>query len=271
MTEIIVVAFWFAILKKYNTRKSPASSTCLETYLAEQSPVAYDVLGGVKMNFSDNLKIIRQQKKMTQTDIATQLHVSRQTISSWENGRSYPDIGMLVQISMAYDFSVDQLLKGDLGMLKHYEAQSANNRRQQRLVAISYDLVVGLLFLSYLHYFLHWNDGIVTMVINGGLIVMTTTLIMNYNYFDDWATTKRQAWQLVGVITMLAVLNIALVWPQLASQIPSNQFLNQHAGAYLAGNVSGKLVGDFLHLFIWTAAAVMAIEIPLNRARKTSD
>ncbi|WQH18740.1 helix-turn-helix transcriptional regulator [Lactiplantibacillus plantarum] len=39
------------------------------------------------MNFSDNLKIIRQQKKMTQTDIATQLHVSRQTISSWENGR----------------------------------------------------------------------------------------------------------------------------------------------------------------------------------------
>ncbi|MCE2138365.1 helix-turn-helix domain-containing protein, partial [Streptococcus thermophilus] len=68
------------------------------------------------MNFSDNLKIIRQQKKMTQTDIATQLHVSRQTISSWENGRSYPDIGMLVQISMAYDFSVDQLLKGDLGM-----------------------------------------------------------------------------------------------------------------------------------------------------------
>ena len=68
---------------------------------------------------------------MTQTDIATQLHVSRQTISSWENGRSYPDIGMLVQISMAYDFSVDQLLKGDLGML-HYEAQSANNRRQQR-------------------------------------------------------------------------------------------------------------------------------------------
>ena len=62
MTEIIVVAFWFAILKKYNTRKSPASSTCLETYLAEQSPVAYDVIGGVN-EFSDNLKIIRQQQE----------------------------------------------------------------------------------------------------------------------------------------------------------------------------------------------------------------
>ncbi len=63
MTEIIVVAFWFAILKKYNTRKSPASSTCLETYLAEQSPVAYDVLGGVKMNFLDKVNSIINPNK----------------------------------------------------------------------------------------------------------------------------------------------------------------------------------------------------------------
>ncbi|KRL92005.1 MULTISPECIES: hypothetical protein [Lactiplantibacillus] len=57
--------------KKRNTLKSPASSPCLETSLVEQSPVAYDMLGGVKMSFSDNLKIIRRQKKMTQIDIAT--------------------------------------------------------------------------------------------------------------------------------------------------------------------------------------------------------
>jgi DNA-binding XRE family transcriptional regulator len=84
----------------------------LRNLSCEQSPVSYDVLGGVKMNFSDNLKIIRQQKKMTQTDIATQLHVSRQTISSWENGRSYPDIGMLVQISMAYEFFSRSTIEG---------------------------------------------------------------------------------------------------------------------------------------------------------------
>lgn len=79
-------------------------------------------------------------------------------------------------------------------MLKYYEVQLVNNWWQQCLVVISYDLVVGLLFLSYLYYFLYWNDGIVMMVINGGLIVMIMMLIMNYNYFDDWVIIKCQVW-----------------------------------------------------------------------------
>ena len=222
------------------------------------------------MRFADNLKVVRRQKQMTQTDIAAQLHVSRQTISSWENGRSYPDIGMLVQISKAYDLSIDRLLKEDLGMLEHYEAQATSSRHQRRLVVVSYYLVVGLLFLSYLCHFMNWSVGTVLVIINGSLIVTTVTLIMNYPYFDDWVPTKRRGWELFGVIAMLAVLNIALEWPVLAHQIPTTSFLNAHAGAYLAGNASGKLVGDFLHLFIWTAAAVMAIEIPLQQARKAA-
>ncbi len=71
------------------------------------------------MSFGENFKFVRQQKHLTQAAVAEELHVARQTISSWENGRSYPDIGMLVQISTVYDLSLDYLLKEDLSIFRH--------------------------------------------------------------------------------------------------------------------------------------------------------
>ena len=50
------------------------------------------------MKFADKMKLYRRQKEWTQQDVAERLLISRKTISSWENGRSYPDIFMLVQI-----------------------------------------------------------------------------------------------------------------------------------------------------------------------------
>uniref|UniRef100_UPI00258907B6 helix-turn-helix domain-containing protein n=1 Tax=uncultured Secundilactobacillus sp. TaxID=2813935 RepID=UPI00258907B6 len=44
-------------------------------------------------------------------EVATILHITRQAISKWENGRSYPDIDNLVYLSGLYSVSIDQLLK----------------------------------------------------------------------------------------------------------------------------------------------------------------
>lgn len=63
------------------------------------------------MQFSDKLKQARQQHHLTQMQVGTQLHVSAKTISSWENGRSFPDISTLVSISDLYQISLDQLLR----------------------------------------------------------------------------------------------------------------------------------------------------------------
>lgn len=48
---------------------------------------------------------------MSQDDFANIFHVSRQTVSNWENGKSYPDVEMLVKISDYFGISVDQLIK----------------------------------------------------------------------------------------------------------------------------------------------------------------
>lgn len=75
------------------------------------------------MNFAQKMKSYRQKNNWTQQDIAERLNVSRKTISSWENSRSYTDIFMLVQISDLYRVSLDDLLREDHKMIDNYKQE----------------------------------------------------------------------------------------------------------------------------------------------------
>ncbi len=69
------------------------------------------------MKLGKRLNEIRIMHKMTQEELAEKYHVTRQTISNWENGKSYPDLETLVKISDDFDVSLDILLKGDVDMI----------------------------------------------------------------------------------------------------------------------------------------------------------
>ena len=51
------------------------------------------------MEIGKKLKEARQGAKLTQEQVAERLFVSRQTISNWENEKSYPDIVSVVNLS----------------------------------------------------------------------------------------------------------------------------------------------------------------------------
>ena len=53
--------------------------------------------------FSENLKILRKQKGLTQEALAIKLHITRQTISKWEKGLSVPDAEQLVRLAEVLD------------------------------------------------------------------------------------------------------------------------------------------------------------------------
>lgn len=78
--------------------------------------------GGKRMNISE----LRKQEKLSQDDFANIFHVSRQTVSNWENGKSYPDVEMLVKISDYFGISVDQLIK------KETKPSVAKNSEKQK-------------------------------------------------------------------------------------------------------------------------------------------
>ncbi len=70
------------------------------------------------MEFSDQIKNLRQKKGLTQDQFARKLHVTRQAISNWENNRNLPDLAMLIEISQVFDISLDELILGDTRMNK---------------------------------------------------------------------------------------------------------------------------------------------------------
>lgn len=66
------------------------------------------------MAFSENLQFIRTQAGVTQEQMAEQLEVSRQSVSKWEGGQSFPEMDTLLRICDLYDVDLDTLLRGSV-------------------------------------------------------------------------------------------------------------------------------------------------------------
>lgn len=69
------------------------------------------------MEVGQRLKGLRAEAHMSQDDLAARVYVSRQTISSWENGKTYPDVQSLLLLSEIFDVTVDSLIKGDVEVM----------------------------------------------------------------------------------------------------------------------------------------------------------
>ncbi|MDT2604445.1 helix-turn-helix domain-containing protein [Enterococcus dongliensis] len=79
------------------------------------------------MEVGERLKLRRVELNLTQEYVAEVLGITRQTISNWENGRSYPDIERMIRLSDVYSLSLDELLKGDKKMVKHLQENTLVN------------------------------------------------------------------------------------------------------------------------------------------------
>ena len=62
-------------------------------------------------NYKLKLKKIREEKQMTQREIAEELNVSNQMISKYENNIKVPNLERLVQISQILDVTLDELVE----------------------------------------------------------------------------------------------------------------------------------------------------------------
>lgn len=102
------------------------------------------------MKIGQQLKEARVRMKLTQDEVAEHILVSRQTISNWETGKSYPDIISVIALSDLYHLTLDQLLKGDEAMVKHLEISTnlvASNVASNKKLIIGLGIYLALLFI----------------------------------------------------------------------------------------------------------------------------
>ncbi len=107
------------------------------------------------MEIGSKIKNARLKIELTQEQVAELLGVSRQTISNWENEKSYPDIVSVVKMSDIYSVSLDFLLKGEERMDNYinYLDESTNvvkskEKSAKLKIILSYLLIwaVGIIF-----------------------------------------------------------------------------------------------------------------------------
>ena len=70
------------------------------------------------MNLGNQILNIRKEQQLTQEEFGRLFHVTRQTVSNWENEKSYPDLQVLVDMSNRFEISLDILLKEDSTMVR---------------------------------------------------------------------------------------------------------------------------------------------------------
>ena len=70
------------------------------------------------MELGKQIKMHRQELHLSQEELANRIYVSRQTVSNWENDKSYPDVNSLVLLSEIFQISLDNLIKGDIEVMK---------------------------------------------------------------------------------------------------------------------------------------------------------
>lgn len=130
------------------------------------------------MKFGEKLKQGRLRADMTQEAVARRIGVSRQSLSNWENDRTYPDLASVIKLSDLYGISLDELLREDLELRRQME------RRQEKVKTYSSWLHDVAMLMIASNLLLSWLDktglGIALGVIGLALIGVAHFLFVRF-------------------------------------------------------------------------------------------
>ena len=128
------------------------------------------------MEIGKKLKNARIEAGLTQEKAAEKINVSRQTISNWENEKSYPDIISVIALSDLYSVSLDELLKGDQKMAEHLEESTnvvKSNKKLTGAIILNIVLMILLIALNML-----LPEGTYYLVIVFCVVIMSSSVLL---------------------------------------------------------------------------------------------
>ncbi|MCS8561229.1 XRE family transcriptional regulator [Weissella cibaria] len=102
----------------------------------------------MKGDIMDIGKRIREYRKiynLSQEQLADKIFVSRQTVSNWENNKTYPDIQIIVSLSILFNVSLDELIREDLEEMK---MKISNNKATKRADIYSLIMICSTILAS---------------------------------------------------------------------------------------------------------------------------
>ena len=139
------------------------------------------------MELGKRIAEIRKEHSLTQEGLAEICNVTRQTISNWENGKSYPDLETLVLISDTFDVSLDVMLKGDRKMVSETTKEQKHGKHFAVKVIFAV-IITALIVLGGIYYieshesYIPYDESGITVTYNG--IIYSDKTFHRYNGFQ---------------------------------------------------------------------------------------
>ncbi|WP_164509967.1 helix-turn-helix domain-containing protein [Lacticaseibacillus porcinae] len=156
------------------------------------------------MTIGQRLMQARKNQDLTQQQVADMCHVSRQTVSSWESGRTYPDIESIVRLADLLDLSLDELMRPDselMQVLKHREAGVRDARRGFVVSIVMMMLFSAIYVASFLQLSgFHLGSGTKLLLLGVFLAQGKTAELMRKRYAEAKLGTMAQTELLVAQI-----------------------------------------------------------------------
>lgn len=125
------------------------------------------------MELGKHIKKYRNEKSLSQEALADKIYVSRQTISNWENDKSYPDVNSLVLLSKVFSVSLDELIKGDVEKMTEQINNSSGQKEYERLSMAFTVLLLAIIItpIPLVHFLSYVGMVIWIVILEAGIFV----------------------------------------------------------------------------------------------------
>lgn len=162
------------------------------------------------MKIGEQLQRQRKMHKMSQDTLADKLHISRQSISKWENGVALPSFANVVAISELFDISLDELIKGDTDLM--YELKNKGRWMSKTKFVIVVSLVSAFTVVILARLFNGGWSNIEDLLAIPTIIAFVGLLIsIPWKEFDRILNRKTILWGIIWITLSIAPIVNAFI------------------------------------------------------------
>ncbi len=130
------------------------------------------------MSLGDMIRSKREERDMTQQELADLLHVTRQTVSRWESGSRCPDLILSKKIADAFGLSLDELVSSSDA--DSYVPRKAGVPEIKRILAATFLLTLAVWFMVY-----GFASNATVFAVISMVLVFAAFIMFIFGYFED--------------------------------------------------------------------------------------
>lgn len=169
------------------------------------------------MEISKCIKDARQKNNISQESLSEQLGVSRQTISSWETGKSYPDIVSVIKMSDIFNISLDKMLKEDTKLVSNMQEKMDTVKSNKFII---FTILFAIIIFGGMYLIRTFVDvpKIDNLYLNIGVLVVFMIGVLTYLFsnvyvgkFLNQKTSNKSI--LKTIIVMLVIVSLFFIFP----------------------------------------------------------